>query len=709
MAIINARADLGDFANIVAKVQVPTDIKSIVCNILAGNGVFNPLEGASICLNIALGQLINLNGITAPMQEALNDLAGGMNDFLEHSGVNNALNRVNQAISQAAAIYSMVNFCSGPITPPQIPNLFQNAIGSYLGKGQAILDAIGGLIPDNVSACLGEGGFNFGLLDPNSLFARIKAAADSGANMDDLVQEVRNTLTEIQNLIDQENTGDSDSQRVLNALGTAQVLKATFQQASAYKIDEENSVFEFFVDPDVIALLDQNIEYDPTLERRVPVYDYCGNLIRYDVVVEGGNPANDGVSTHPDDNVGAAPSGSVFGEGAGPSDPTLGGGTGSLSSSGGTGGGGSDFPSSLFVENLDTDATFASTTGLVIKVGNTPRAVSIEGVLDQVNVANADGSLGNPLIGLATNPIVPGVQAITVPKGQTGDRSATPVGGQLRYNTDTNKFEVYMEGFSWHEILTDVDYAILQAQIDNLVNIYAPIAVVGDLREGNNVGTGLGVFRDRTANVLNFRSLVAGTGISLTTNAGDEIVINSTVTSPVQSAANVGTGEGVYKELAGTQLRFKTLVAGTSMSFTAGPDTITIDGPSELTDPYLIKSGTQTTDSSPTTMPFNGGVLTVPTDVAWFFSATFIARRTGGTVERNAFKLEGVVDNTGGIVGLVGPAAYTVYQNNATQWNVSVQVIGQNLVFRVIGEDGKTINWTGHIRYQPVGESISYQ
>ena len=41
MAIINASQELGDYANIVAKAQIPTDVKQIVCDILAGRGVFN--------------------------------------------------------------------------------------------------------------------------------------------------------------------------------------------------------------------------------------------------------------------------------------------------------------------------------------------------------------------------------------------------------------------------------------------------------------------------------------------------------------------------------------------------------------------------------------------------------------------------------------------------------------------------------------------
>lgn len=45
----------------------------------------------------------------------------------------------------------------------------------------------------------------------------------------------------------------------------------------------------------------------------------------------------------------------------------------------------------------------------------------------------------------------------------------------------------------------------------------------------------------------------------------------------VASASNVGAGSQVFKQLSGTDLQFRTLVAGISMQLTQGTDTITID------------------------------------------------------------------------------------------------------------------------------------
>lgn len=707
MAIINASQQLGDYANIVAKAQIPTDIKEIVCNILAGKGLFNPLEGLSVCLNVAIGDLLNdagLGAASSALEEALNDLEAGLNDFIEHTGVNNALSRVNNAMNQIAAIYSMVNFCSDPMVAPNINTSLGNVIGSYTGAGRAILDELGAIGDSNISACVdGSGNFNFSALDPNSILARIKNALDVGDPLGDFVDEVKNSLKKMQDLMTKENTGDAPSQRVANAINTANVLKATFAQASSYRVDETNGVFDFFVDGEIVDLLNNPESYQALVQQRVPVYDYCGNLTGYQLVDLQGNATLEGPSTDPTTNHGATTGGVVFGEGAGPGDKTLGGISTPGSTSSGSGGttSGSDFPTTLFVENLDIDTTFNNSSGLVVKIGNTPVNVTIEGGQQQIEVANGDGGNGNPLISLANNPVVPGTSAITVPKGITGDRTNAPVGGELRYNTSTNKFEVYMIGNSWHELLTDVDYTALQNEITTSLANYA---LKTELSTGANVGAGQGqVFRDKTTNTLNFKTLTAGTGITIVNNA-DDITITNTASAVIDNIANVGGAVEVFKDITGQTANFKTLVAGTGLTITAGTDTITIDAANA--DQYLLKANAQTTDTAAVTVPFN---LQIPTDYSWFFTATFLGRRQGGVVERNAFKLEGVVDNTSGTVGLVGPAAYTVYQNNAQQWNVTVETSGTSLIFKVYGEAGKTINWTGHIRFQPTGENFVYQ
>jgi hypothetical protein len=94
----------------------------------------------------------------------------------------------------------------------------------------------------------------------------------------------------------------------------------------------------------------------------------------------------------------------------------------------------------------------ASGAGLVALPNNgtvTPR--SIQGTASEIDVANGNGAAGDPTIGLADNPVVPGSEGIVLPSGNTGDRSGSPVNGTLRYNTQTGVFEGYANN-AWGSI-----------------------------------------------------------------------------------------------------------------------------------------------------------------------------------------------------------------------------------------------------------------
>jgi len=51
---------------------------------------------------------------------------------------------------------------------------------------------------------------------------------------------------------------------------------------------------------------------------------------------------------------------------------------------------------------------------------------------------------------LKNQQISTGSNAIRVPVGDTSSRPSAPVTGQIRFNTDTNKFEMYHD--SWKEV-----------------------------------------------------------------------------------------------------------------------------------------------------------------------------------------------------------------------------------------------------------------
>ncbi len=93
--------------------------------------------------------------------------------------------------------------------------------------------------------------------------------------------------------------------------------------------------------------------------------------------------------------------------------------------------------------------------------------------------------------------------------------------------------------------------------------INANISVTGTVTGGLNAGTGSKVFKSLVGTDLNFRSLVAGTGVSLTENAND---ITLSATGTVSTAGNLGTGKGIFAQIATGNLQLRSLTVGTGLT-----------------------------------------------------------------------------------------------------------------------------------------------
>ena len=91
----------------------------------------------------------------------------------------------------------------------------------------------------------------------------------------------------------------------------------------------------------------------------------------------------------------------------------------------------------------------ATGTGmLALGSSSTISPVTITSVAQQTSVLNGDGS-GNPTIGLASNPVIPGTAAVTIPVGTTAQRSVG-ADGEIRYNSQSVAYEGFAGG-TWRE------------------------------------------------------------------------------------------------------------------------------------------------------------------------------------------------------------------------------------------------------------------
>lgn len=105
-------------------------------------------------------------------------------------------------------------------------------------------------------------------------------------------------------------------------------------------------------------------------------------------------------------------------------------------------------------------------SGLVINTTTTGVQLTriLTGVANQTAITNGSGIAGNPTIGLASNPIIPGTAGMGIPQGSTAQR-ITPISGiGLRYNTDLDSIE-FWDGVTWTQVSDNTDLALLASHL----------------------------------------------------------------------------------------------------------------------------------------------------------------------------------------------------------------------------------------------------
>ena len=84
--------------------------------------------------------------------------------------------------------------------------------------------------------------------------------------------------------------------------------------------------------------------------------------------------------------------------------------------------------------------------------------------------------------------------------------------------------------------------------------------------------------------------------------------------------------------------------------------------------------------------------MTITTNTTWMFSAMVAAR---SATESAGYKIEGVIKNDGGTTSLVGIAVKTVFGEEDSAWNITVEADDTNdaLVFKVTGDSADSVVW----------------
>ena len=116
----------------------------------------------------------------------------------------------------------------------------------------------------------------------------------------------------------------------------------------------------------------------------------------------------------------------------------------------------------------------------------------------------------------------------------------------------------------------------------------------GDQTRADNVGTelgGVGLFKDLTSNTLHFKSLLAGSNITIVPGL-DTLTLN-VPPGEVNTASNLGTGEGVFAQKSAADIQLKSIKAGSAnVTVTSTATEISVNVPDIGEHPTASNQGT---------------------------------------------------------------------------------------------------------------------
>ena len=246
----------------------------------------------------------------------------------------------------------------------------------------------------------------------------------------------------------------------------------------------------------------------------------------------------------------------------------------------------------------------ASGTGMLAVVGGTTIAGrQIYGTTNQITVADGNGS-GDPTIAIASDPVLPGTGATTLPSGSTAQQ---PVGanGQIRFNTDTNTFDGYSSG-SWRQFAVSGGVTAFSGGSTGLTpnTPTSGSITLGGVLNAANGGTGAATltgyvygnatspmtasttipFADISGTVSVTNPLTIGTGLSGTSYDGSAavtIAIDSTVATltGAQTLTNktISGSSNTLTNIGNASLTNSSVTVGTT-SIALGATSLTLDG-----------------------------------------------------------------------------------------------------------------------------------
>ena len=315
----NVTSNINDFGRVVFQAGYDFSTREILCNLLAGRGLLLP--NLQICLSINLKAMLGIDKLQQQLRNALSKLDTAVDSFLQHTGISSILGRLDSALGEISQIANMVNFCGKPITPISITNTLENSMQSFLGKGKALIDKIGSMVPDEIGGCLAFDGKDFNLSlfgggilgDLSTDWERVSTGELTQSELDLYESRINDVVIEIDTLIEDENNTNSvveyggsdftdgtdtplntelgvvhnpESAGIQANAAIASQLQSLYNRFAGYPVIDSNgtvhdNVFKLILDDKMIDLLRRPSNPAQPVITQEPIYNYCNEIVGY--------------------------------------------------------------------------------------------------------------------------------------------------------------------------------------------------------------------------------------------------------------------------------------------------------------------------------------------------------------------------------------------------------------------------------------------
>lgn len=704
-----------DALRIVPSAQYSFTLRELLCGVLSGNGF--KLPNIQISLNANINELLSIPNLQDELKDALSQLGGAVEDFMNHTKIDDVLGRLNAILGEAANVANLINFCGKPIDPIAIPNMLENAFGSFLGEGKDLINRIGSISPDKLCSSTSNGFnsnlFNGGILGviANNIDA-INAGNLSQSVIDSIRSDIEQVTKDVSNLISFENnirgaytqggsqfaTPDPNCNSEIGVLHNpfantvtdnsriASSLKAVYDNLAGYPVRyqvpgtggddaeyiEYPNIFHVLLDKEMLDLLDQTDDPTPDVTNQIPVYDYCGSVIGYTTqYVQSSNDTSTGSVPTVPNSPGYLAGGLNTTESTVTTSDTIDGSTVTTFNTGGTTVYLVNSQESQLALQTNTHDIVVRTDIITIFVRKNTADFNTGTMQDYQQSSVTFSLFGNSVNDLqgegfvvkAGNTAI--VRQIVGSSNQITVSNSTGTGGnvviELAENTRIpgNGAVKIPVGNTSQRPGAEAGKIRYNTDSNNLEAFYNDSGSWETLATANDLQQDQTTIKNIGSGVDVFKQLN-------TTNENELRRINQTgLITLTQNAdditigdnltvTNTGTGVGVFKERTNNNLAYKSITGSRNIAVVDNGDSIDVSSLNNET--FLTLS---TTDSTSVVID----VPDMPVNKSWFFSLYALAR--SGTTNR-AWKFEGVLQDVSGSQSIVGNVIKNDYQRQNT-------------------------------------------